>query len=63
MILGPMYVHADSHLKQEFEHHAVHMGRRQHAHHIHSGLEHGAGVLCGKLDVGIKSPVGQHDAL
>ena len=58
-----VHVHAYCHLKQEFEHHAVHVGRWQHAHNVHPRLQHGAGVLCGKLYIGIEGPVGQHYAL
>ncbi len=33
-----MYMHADGHLEEELEHHAVHVGRGQHGHHVHAGL-------------------------
>ena len=58
-----MHVHADGHLEEELEHHAVHVGRGQHGHHVHARLEHGAGVLGGELNVGVQGPVRKHHAL
>ena len=58
-----MHMHAYGHLKEELEHHPVHMGRREHGHHVHPGLQHGAGILGGELDVGVEGPVRNHDTL
>ena len=58
-----MHMHADGHLEQELEHHAVHVGRRQHGDHVHAGLEHGAGILPRELDVGVQGTVRNHDTL
>ena len=58
-----VHVHTDGHLKEELEHHTVHMGRRKHGDHVHTGFEHGAGILGGELYVGVDGAVRNHDTL
>ena len=58
-----MHVHAAGHLVEELEHHAVHVGRREHGHALHAGFQHRAGIVLREVDVGVQGPVRDHHAL
>ena len=51
-----MYVCTDSHFEEELEHHAVHMGRGKHCHHIGCIVELRMHTH-GELHIGDQSPV------
>ena len=58
-----MHVRTYGHLEEELEHHSVHVGARQHRHHLRIGRHLRLGRLVSELDIGIEGPVRDHHAL
>ena len=58
-----VHVRADGHLEEELEHHAVHVGGRQHRDHLRLAGHLRLGHLAGEADVAPQRAVREHDAL
>ena len=56
-----MHVGTERHLEEEFEHHTVHVGRREHGDNFAAGFDMRLGQV-GEGDVRGQGPVGNHDA-
>ena len=57
-----MHVGSDRHLEKELEHHSVHVGGREHGHHVRLVVQFRKHVLR-ELNVGAKRPVRDHHTL